>query len=231
MLIKKLFFSDIFIVDQLPNQSDQTAIIDEQKDKLNEKRLSDSEVPIVDQSNLEQTPEINISPPEINPELINNPSFQSTSEAEGTEEADLQTLKKDNEKKKICNYPDIILAEFVYEYFNGVERNFGYTDAPITPEKNLFVINNELYRPDSIQYIYDENTGGLKHVIIKELLLTDPNLPSGQKPTKGKLILTFDEKQNITDLILFLNEQQCGFKKINKKVSDVVILEVDENLK
>jgi hypothetical protein len=119
----------------------------------------------------------------------------------------------------------MIIADLSYEYFSGKEKTFGQ-DSPINPERNLFVINDELYQPDSVSFEYYDDGKTLRNIDIDELWLIDSNLPYGQQSTRGNMEITYEKNGDLVDLYLNLNNQQCRFEKLVKKLSDIILLEV-----
>ena len=119
----------------------------------------------------------------------------------------------------------MIVADLAYEYVSGKEKTFGQNSS-ISPEKNLFVINKELYRPDSVHFEYYEDSQVVRNITINELWLTDPKLPSGQQSTGGQMRLVYERNGDLADLYLNLNNQQCQFEKVLKKIYDIVLVEV-----
>ena len=158
---------------------------------------------------------VEIPIPKINPE-VTRPEGESWLEKESSNSAFEETN---------CQIRDIIVADLAYEYFSGKEARVG--EGPlINPERNLFVIDDALYRPDSVYYEYYEGTDIVYRISINELWLTDPKLPGGQQSTGGNLTLTYEKNGDLIELYLSLNNQQCGLKQIAKKLSEIVLLEV-----
>jgi hypothetical protein len=163
-----------------------------------------------------------IPAPNINPE--NPPQDSENSSPEAAINSNL-SLGNFSWEKTTCDIKEMIVADLSYEYFSGKEKTFGQ-DSPINPERNLFVINNELYRPDSVSFEYYDDGKTLRNVDIDELWLIDSKLPDGQQNTRGKMEIIYEKNGDLVDLYLNLNNQQCQFEKVVKKLSDIILLEV-----
>jgi hypothetical protein len=163
-----------------------------------------------------------IPAPNINPE--NPPQDSENSSPEASINSNF-SLVNSSWKKTTCDIKEMIIADLSYEYFSGKEKTFGQ-NSPINPERNLFVINNELYRPDSVSFEYHDDGKTLRNVDIDELWLIDAKLPDGQQSTRGNMEITYEKNGDLVDLYLNLNNQQCRFEKLVKKLSDIILLEV-----
>lgn len=122
------------------------------------------------------------------------------------------------------NEKQLILADLVYEFSSGKKAK----------ADRLYVFDEKLYRPDDVTTEYyaagiDEAEEKLKEVIAHELWLTDPALPDGQESTKGTLDIGYDMKGKIDYLEINLDKKFYDLKKQGKKISDILLLEVNKN--